>query len=383
MTLYSNSDNPLQSITLDFAFNRTVLQVVSVAGHQRLAGCGAQHNPPIVVQALIVRANTTYLDPTNPNQGTLQGLGVTVPAEGADASVSGSFLTINMKAMANGTSTLIAENISATDITGGDEAASAGGTASVVVGTSGGTGGGGLSLDLNWPLVISATILSLEILACLLVLLLPARVIKTGFGLRMPNGPRVISLALGLVPVILFAGCVVIVVLNALPAFSDPGPLAFFNTESVSPYSTTVNAATGSAYGLLPALVGTVLIVGIALLIALPVSLSLALVTTEFQLGPIGRIARPLVTLMSGIPPIVYAVSMFVFVQVLMIPKFAANSTWQTFGNGAAIGADPSKWPPAGVPYNAGSYPWESTLGNSTLLGGILVDCCWSRSSRR
>ena len=377
VTLYSNSDNPLQSITLDFAFNRTVLQVVSVKPTGEWQGTALNVTRPSVVQALVDRANTMYLDPTNPNQGTLQGVGVTVSAEGADASVSGSFLTITMKAVANGTSNLIAENISATDTSGGDEAASAGGTASVVVGTSGGTGGGaggwGVSLNLDWPLVISATILLLELLACLLLLVLPAKVIKAGFGLRLPNAPRVVSLALGLVPVILFAGCVVIVVLNALPAFSDPGPLAFFNTEFVSPYSTTANAATASAYGLLPALVGTVLIVGIALLIALPVSISLAVVTTEFQLGPIGRIARPLVTLMSGIPPIVYAVSMFVFVQVLMIPKFAADSTFQTFGNGAAIGADPSKWPPAGVPYNAGSYPWESTLGNSTLLGGILV----------
>ena len=156
---------------------------------------------------------------------------------------------------------------------------------------------------------------------------------------------------------------------NALPAFSDPGVLAFFDTKSISMYS--AQGAVAVAYGLVPALLGTVMIVGIALAIAVPVSISLALVTTEFQMGPLGRILRPVVTLMSGIPPIVYAASMLLL-QLVMIPKFAADSTYDTFGP-TKIGANPTNWPPAGVPFSAGSYPWESSLGNSTLLGGLLV----------
>jgi phosphate transport system permease protein len=56
-----------------------------------------------------------------------------------------------------------------------------------------------------------------------------------------------------------------------------------------------------------------------------------------------------------------------------MIPKFAANTTFDTF-DAAAIGANPAAWPPADVPFSAGSYPWDLTgIANSTLLGGILV----------
>lgn len=78
--------------------------------------------------------------------------------------------------------------------------------------------------------------------------------------------------------------------------------------------------------------------------------------------------------LLSGIPPIVYAVSVLIFIQAFMIPKFAADATYSTF-DAAKIGANPATWPPANVPFNAGAFPWDLTGagGNSTLLGGILI----------
>ena len=363
VTLYANSDNELSSMAVDFSFDPTLLQVVSVDPTSDWPGAAINIARKNVLQAIIDRANSGV--------GIMQGIGVNIPPQGAEASVSGSFLTITMKAVKDGTSTLSAANVSAIDLTGANEAVPPAGATLVIksAGTTGATNGGGFSLNLDWPLAISAAILTVELFACLLVLLLPARMLRLSLP-RRPNLPYVGSMALGLVPVLSFAACIAIVVVNALPAFSDPGVLAFFDTKSISMYS--AQGAVAVAYGLVPALLGTVMIVGIALAIAVPVSISLALVTTEFQMGPLGRILRPVVTLMSGIPPIVYAASMLVFVQLVMIPKFAADSTYDTFSP-TKIGANPTTWPPAGVPFSAGSYPWESSLGNSTLLGGLLV----------
>jgi phosphate transport system permease protein len=169
----------------------------------------------------------------------------------------------------------------------------------------------------------------------------------------------------------MFAAIVAIVVINSLPAFDNPGLAALFDTRFVGVWS--AEGAVAPAWGLLPALFGTVEITAIALLIALPVALALAIVTTEFATAPVGRVLRPLLGLLSGIPPIVYAISMLVFVQAFMIPKFAANATNSTF-SAASIGANPATWPPSGVPFNAGSYPWDLTGDtNSSLLAGILV----------
>ena len=112
-----------------------------------------------VLQAIIDRANSGV--------GIMQGIGVNIPPQGAEASVSGSFLTITMKAVKDGTSTLSAANVSAIDLTGANEAVPPAGATLVIksAGTTGATNGGGFSLNLDWPLAISAAILTVELFA--------------------------------------------------------------------------------------------------------------------------------------------------------------------------------------------------------------------------
>ena len=161
---------------------------------------------------------------------------------------------------------------------------------------------------------------------------------------------------------------VVLLVANALPALSDPGLGDLLSTK----FAGNLSAVAGDL-GLLPAIWGTLEITIIAIAIALPVSLAMAVVSSEFPMGPVGRILRPLLGVLSGVPPIVYAVASVVLVTVFMVPKFAADSTFGTF-QPAAIGANPATWPPADVPFNAGAYPWDVTGGpNSTLLGGVVI----------
>lgn len=193
----------------------------------------------------------------------------------------------------------------------------------------------------------------------------------------MRSWPFAISLVLGLIPVAAFAGIVAMLVINSLPALSNPGLDGLLGDRLASKFS----GENLGLFGLLPALAGTVLITAVAIVLALPVSLALAIISTELPMGPVGRVVRPLVGVLSGIPPIVYAISVPIFITAVMIPKFAANSI---FGDDptspfrdfdpARIGADPATWPPADVPFSAGSFPWDLTgVSNSTILGGALI----------
>ncbi len=180
--------------------------------------------------------------------------------------------------------------------------------------------------------------------------------------------PTALSLGLGLIPVAMFVAMVAMLVSKALPALSEPGLGELFSSSFSSQYSTGV-----ALYGLLPAMFGTVLITLIAIGIALPVSLAMAVLSSEFPLGGVGRAMRVVLGALSGIPAIVYALLAVVFVKQFMIPKFAGGFTFDHF-DPTAVGATAETWPPPDVPWNAGAFPWDPTgLNNSTLLAGVLI----------
>jgi phosphate transport system permease protein len=185
----------------------------------------------------------------------------------------------------------------------------------------------------------------------------------------------VAAFLLALVPVGLFVGIVVMVVVQAAPVIDKPGLENILGTTLSSRFSLT--GARGD-YGLLPALWGTIQVTLMAVLLALPVALAMAIVSAEFPMGALGRVLRPLLGVLAGVPPIVYAIAAVVFVTVFIAPKFAGAADFYAFANGTAIGLDPAGWPPPGVPWNeqGSAFPWPpnaSGIPNSTLLGGILV----------
>jgi ABC-type phosphate transport system permease subunit len=350
-------------VVADLHFDSTVVQVQTVELGPLWSGARLQFGLGTPLDQAIAQANSG---------GTLTGVTVPAPASAAGQGANGTFAIITLKAVADGTSVMgiagyvydpdgaaMPVSIQASSLVVGSGATAAPGGASVVGG--GGNGSGGPS-----PLLILAVVLAIVGLGGGAILLLP----RPGFLRR--RWPYVVSLALGLIPVLVFVGVVAIIVINSLPAFGDPGLPALLGDQFVGKYSG--GGFAGNVYGLLPALVGTVLIAAIAVVLALPVSLAMAIISTEFAMGPVGRVMRPLIGLLSGIPPIVYAASVMVFVRDFMIPKFAANTTFDKF-NPATIGANPATWPPVDVPFNSGSFPWSTTIagGNSTLLGGILI----------
>ena len=180
--------------------------------------------------------------------------------------------------------------------------------------------------------------------------------------------PQVLSLTFGIIPVLILAALVATIVIRSTPAVTEVGLGEIFSQRFSSQYGTGRNI-----FGLLPGIWGALTVAFLAVAIALPVSMAMALISTEFSLGFLGRGMRILLGVLSGIPSIVYAVAAVVFVSSFMVPKFAADSNNVNDFTPAKIDHE-GGWPPSDVPFDAGAFPWGGNIDpNSTILGGILI----------
>ena len=94
---------------------------------------------------------------------------------------------------------------------------------------------------------------------------------------------------------------------EAMRFFSFVSPLDFFFGTQWNPGFSTSGSAEGS-YGLLPLLWGTLMVSGIALLVAVPVGLMIAIYLAEYASPRFRSWAKPMIEVLAGIPTIVYGV---------------------------------------------------------------------------
>lgn len=94
---------------------------------------------------------------------------------------------------------------------------------------------------------------------------------------------------------------------EAMRFFSFVNPLDFFFGTQWNPGFSTSGSAEGS-YGLLPLLWGTLMVSGIALLVAVPVGLMIAIYLAEYASPRFRSWAKPTIEVLAGIPTIVYGV---------------------------------------------------------------------------
>lgn len=176
---------------------------------------------------------------------------------------------------------------------------------------------------------------------------------------KLENWPSLVFLILALIPLAMLIFIVVNLVIKSQMAVSQIGFFGYgklFSTEIAGVFSVV---ATGIDYwGLLPGIWGTILVVGVAMLIAVPVSLAIAVFASEFTLGILGKGIRSLLGILGGIPEIIYALFAVAFAQLFIIPKFCGT------------GIPGNQMPPAGMWWwKPGSLPFYT----STLLGGIML----------
>ena len=350
--LIADADGNTSSVAADVTFDRTKLEITGLEVGPAWSGA-----VPIAVSGGSTRGLDGAIADAN-TTGVLQQAGAFFTPGAQDMpSGEGVFVSVLVKGKVGGTSSLSIGNVAVLGVSGEN--------IPVAVDPA------SLTKAPDKPIQLDPVLIGLLVILLALVVASIA-IVRSG---RIPvrvrrRWPYYVSLALGLIPVVLFGMIVLMLLVNSAPVVSTPGIPAILGSEYSSKYSAAPNSG---LYGLLPALWGTVLIALVAVTVALPISLALAIVAVDFPIGPITRVVRPVVGILSGIPPIVYAISVPVFITVLMIPKFAANANFSTF-DPATIGADPSTWPPSDVPYSAGGFPWDLTgVANSTLLGGLLI----------
>lgn len=103
-------------------------------------------------------------------------------------------------------------------------------------------------------------------------------------------------------------------------------------TESITEilFSSTWNPDRGE-FGLAPVIIGTILITGIALVIAIPISLLSAIYIAEYAPKKIRKIIRPFIDVLAGVPSVVYGLCAFLFlvplVKDFIAPWFGIQST--------------------------------------------------------
>lgn len=118
---------------------------------------------------------------------------------------------------------------------------------------------------------------------------------------------RTVFLILAMVPVVVLILITINLVIGSSHAIGTLGFRLFSSQFSPSPETPPV-FVNRLSYGLLPALWGTFMVVLIAMLFAFPVSMAFAILANDFSFGWINTLIRWIISFLSGIPPIIYAV---------------------------------------------------------------------------
>lgn len=164
---------------------------------------------------------------------------------------------------------------------------------------------------------------------------------------------KIAAFGLALVPLIILLAIVFNLIANSLTAITNVGWGGLFSSQFSGIYGSGK-----SLFGLLPAIWGTFLVVLIAMIIAFPVSLTLAIISNDFSFGFLSPVIRGIIGVLSGIPPIVYALMSSVFAIIFITPKFCGGGILEDVLPLPGM----TWWTPSMLPY-----------ANSTLLGGILL----------
>lgn len=127
---------------------------------------------------------------------------------------------------------------------------------------------------------------------------------------------RAINVSLALcsgVAILTTVGIVMSMFSEALRFFQFVSPFEFFLGTEWNPGFSTSGGAEGS-YGLLPLLWGTLMVSIIALSVAVPVGLMIAIYLAEYASPSFRAWAKPVIEILAGIPTIVYGVFAMMFI---------------------------------------------------------------------
>jgi phosphate transport system permease protein len=120
---------------------------------------------------------------------------------------------------------------------------------------------------------------------------------------RRPLSERAIEVALfacALLGVLVTAGIILVLALQTMEFFAEVSPVEFFTgtkwSGAIQPY----------VFGIWPLVSGTVLVAGIAMLVAVPLGLLAAILLADYASPRVRNVIKPLLEMIAGIPTIVF-----------------------------------------------------------------------------
>ena len=123
---------------------------------------------------------------------------------------------------------------------------------------------------------------------------------------------RNVLFAAASVSVLVTAGIVYILVSESVVFFSQVSVVEFLTDTQWTPLFADAH------YGILPLLSGTLVVAGIALLVAIPAGTVLAIYLSEYAPPRLREIIKPLLELLAGVPTVVYGYFALLFVTPLL-----------------------------------------------------------------
>lgn len=145
---------------------------------------------------------------------------------------------------------------------------------------------------------------------------------------QVESAVKVLLILCSAVAVLTTIGIVLSMVGETLKFFSFINPVDFFFGTTWNPRFATVGSEAQGSFGILPLLSGTFLIALIAMLVAIPLGLLVAIYLSEYASLKLRNTAKPLIEILAGIPTIVYG-----FFALVTVGPFLSQF-------GTAIGLD-------------------------------------------
>jgi phosphate transport system permease protein len=185
--------------------------------------------------------------------------------------------------------------------------------------------------------------------------------ITTGFRARnsVERATMIALIACSVIAILTTIGIVLSVLFETLRFFTFVSPIDFLFGTQWSPQIALRADQEGSsgAFGIIPLLAGTLLIMGIAMLVAAPVGLFSAIYMAEYASPRMRAFAKPVLEILAGIPTVVYG-----FFAALTVAPFVRDTA-----NAIGLNATSESALAAGIVMGIMILPFISSLSDDVI----------------
>ncbi|TFD92296.1 phosphate ABC transporter permease subunit PstC [Jeotgalibacillus sp. R-1-5s-1] len=140
-------------------------------------------------------------------------------------------------------------------------------------------------------------------------------------------------LAIAAVSVLTTIGIVLTLIVETTIFFSRVSVFDFLTGTEWYPFANST-----PTYGILPLIVGTLKIAGIATVVAVPIGIATAIFLSEYASDRVRRIVKPVLEVLAGVPTIVYGYFALTFVTPILRSMFPEIAIFNAISPGIVVG---------------------------------------------